>query len=115
METEATVATIALLARVAAHKRTHIHFLVDCWALTKPDVTANLSISSALSYLARFIADRRWCRSAQPGYRTPVRSSDVPVHAAAIFGRGLSPRGMTSPYLVVGGAQQSEHPRGEVA
>ncbi|HTW80655.1 MAG TPA: heme o synthase [Terracidiphilus sp.] len=54
METEATVAKIALLARVEPRERPHGRFLADYWALTKPDVNLLIAIAVFASfYLAR--------------------------------------------------------------
>lgn len=54
METEATVAKIALLARVEPRKRIQFHFLADYWALTKPDVNFLIAITVFVGFcLAR--------------------------------------------------------------
>jgi heme o synthase len=45
METEATVARIALLARLEPRKRPHVRFLADYWTLTKPDVNLLIAIA----------------------------------------------------------------------
>ncbi len=54
MESEATVARIALPARAEPRRRTQSHFLVDYWALTKPDVNFLIAITVFVSFcLAR--------------------------------------------------------------
>jgi len=53
-ETEATVAKIALPARLEPCKRRHVRFLGDYWALTKPDVNFLIVIAVFVSFcLAR--------------------------------------------------------------
>ena len=83
MEREATVAKIALLAGLEPRKRIDVRFLAAYWTLTKPDVnlliaiavlasfcqarpadSARFPVCSADAYLARYIADRQWYRSA---------------------------------------------------
>jgi heme o synthase len=54
MESEATVARIALLASAESCKKTHARFLRDYWALTKPDVNFLIAITVFASFcLAR--------------------------------------------------------------
>ena len=50
METQATVAKLVLLKRVEARRRTHSRFLVDYWALTKPDVSFLIAITVFASF-----------------------------------------------------------------
>ena len=54
METESTVAKLALLARLEPRERSHGHFLAGYWALTKPDVNLLIAIAVCASFcLAR--------------------------------------------------------------
>ncbi len=54
METEATLAKIALPARLEPRKTAHVRFVAGYWALTKPDVNFLIAITVIVSFcLAR--------------------------------------------------------------